>query len=79
MGKNTFARKMIDSTSGIYGKIFRLLAFIIEELDKIQFCWEVPQYPPHLDPFTRFSIFFEPTGMLTGTSPTSSESFIPFR
>jgi hypothetical protein len=46
MGKNTFARKMIDSTSGIYGKIFRLLAFVIEELDKIQFDWEAPSCPP---------------------------------
>jgi hypothetical protein len=35
---------MIDSTSGIYGEIFRLLAFIIEELDKIQF-WVVRSEP----------------------------------
>ncbi len=33
---------MITSTSGINGKIFRLLTFVIEELDKMQFGWEVP-------------------------------------
>ncbi len=66
---------MITSTSGIYGEIFRLLAFVIDELDKVQFGWEASPCSPHLDPFTRFSIFFEPTAM---TTVTSSESFIPF-
>ncbi len=69
---------MITSTSGIYGKIFRLLAFVIEKLNKIEFVWEAPSWLPHLNTFTRFSIFFELTAMLTGASPTNSESFIKF-
>jgi hypothetical protein len=69
---------MIISTSGIYGKIFRLFAFVIQELDKIQFVWGAPSCLPHLNTFTRLSVFFELTAMLTAESPTSSKSFIPF-
>ncbi len=68
---------MIISVSGIYVKIFSL-AFVIEEPDKIQFGWEISSCLPHLNTFTRFSIFFELTAMLTGANPTSSESFIKF-
>jgi hypothetical protein len=56
--KKHSVQKIITSTSGIYSEIFRLLAFVIDELDKVQFGWEASPYSPHLDPFTRFSILF---------------------
>ena len=43
---------MITSTSGIYGEIFRLLAFVIEELDKIQLG---PSFGPLYKVFKFFS------------------------
>jgi hypothetical protein len=45
--KKTFRTKMITSTNGIYGEIFRLLAFVIDELDKVQFGWEASPCSPH--------------------------------
>ncbi len=48
---------MITSTNGIYGKIFRLIAFVIEELDKIQFGWEVPPCPLIWTPLQGFQFF----------------------
>ena len=56
-GEKSPLQKIITSTSRLYDKIFRLLAFVIEELDKVQFGWEIPPCSPHLDPFTRFSLF----------------------
>jgi hypothetical protein len=56
-GKKHPLQKMIGSTGSIYGKIFRLLAFVMEKLDKVQSGWEVSHCSPHLDPFTRFQFF----------------------
>jgi hypothetical protein len=67
---------MITLMSSIYDKIFRLLAFVIEELEKAQFSWEVPPCDPDLERFPKFSNFFALTAMLTVTSLTSPESFI---
>jgi hypothetical protein len=50
-------QKMFTSTSSIYGKIFRLLAFVIEELDKIQFDWEALSCPPIWTPLHGLQFF----------------------
>ena len=69
---------MITSVSSIYGKIFRLLSFEIEELAKVQGGQANPPCDPPLAPFAKFKFFFKPVAMLTVISPTNAESFIPF-
>jgi len=69
---------MITSVSGIYGKVFRLQSFEIEELAKVQVGQGNPPCDPPLAPFARFEIFFKVVAMLTVISPTNAESFIPF-
>ena len=69
---------MITSVSSIYDKNFRLLSFAIEELAKDQVGQENPHWAPPLAPFARLKIFFKSMAMLTVTSPTNGESFIPF-
>ena len=48
---------MITSVSSIYGKIFRLLSFEIEELAKVQGGQANPPCDPPLAPFARLKIF----------------------
>ncbi len=62
---------MITSMSSIDSKTFRLLAFVIDELDKAQVV-------PPFGPLRKVFKFFDLPAMLTVTSPTNCESFIQF-
>jgi hypothetical protein len=62
----------------MYSKIFKLLSFETEALAKVQIGQENAPCSPSLDIFQRFENVFEHTPMLTITSTTNAESFIPF-
>ena len=69
---------IIDSLNSIYSQSFSFLSFKIEKFQEASFDWEILNCLPYLYLFARFLKLFKSTAMLTFTSPTNSESLIPF-